>query len=146
MCDPSKLNFNGGYNCTGTTTSFTCSLVCPDGVPFSFQPETSYTCLYSEGVFKPKHIPECVTGNGIIIKGQEHSYRTYSKMDLTSIDWYLILNGISNLYTLNFHLWNLDFRNKFNKPTMGKGNRKQMGHGEGSCYYGTVQKKQNSKP
>ena len=93
VCAPSKLNFNGGYNCTGTSTSFTCSLICPDGAPFSFQPESSYTCLYSEGEFKPKSIPECVTGNGIIIKGQEHSYRSYSKMDLMSMEWYSIFNG-----------------------------------------------------
>ena len=93
VCAPSKLNFNGGYNCTGTSTSFTCSLICPDGAPFSFQPEPSYTCLYSEGEFRPKSIPECVTGNGIIIKGQEHSYRSYSKMDLMSMEWYSIFNG-----------------------------------------------------
>ena len=93
VCAPSKLNFNGGYNCTGTSNSFTCSLICPDGAPFSFQPEPSYTCLYSEGEFKPKSIPECVTGNGIIIKGQEHSYRSYSKMDLMSMEWYSIFNG-----------------------------------------------------
>lgn len=93
VCDSSKLNFNGGYNCTGTSNSFTCSLICPDGAPFSFQPESSYTCLYSEGEFKPQPIPECVTGNGIIIKSHEQSYRSYSKIDLMSMEWYSICDG-----------------------------------------------------
>ena len=93
VCDPSKLNFNGGYNCTGTTTSFTCSLICPDGAPFSFQPESSYTCLYSEGQFRPQPLPECVSRNGVIITSQEHSHRSYSKMDLMSMEWFSIFEG-----------------------------------------------------
>ena len=96
VCDPSKLNFNGGYNCTGTQSTFTCSLVCPDGAPFSFQPESSYTCSYSEGDFKPKLTPQCVVGNGVMIKSKRHSIISYSKMDLMSMNWYLILNGIYN--------------------------------------------------
>lgn len=59
-CSVKKLPTNGGYNCSGDGESYGCSISCPEGAPFEFQPEPVYTCLYSQGIFMPTPIPKCV--------------------------------------------------------------------------------------
>lgn len=96
-CDPSKLNFNGGYNCSGNQETLSCSLFCPDGVQFSKQPEPYYTCSYSNGRFESKFaMPQCLLEQGMMItKGKRHysSINTFSDVDLKSFDWYTIIQG-----------------------------------------------------
>lgn len=59
-CTAKKLGTNGGYNCSGDSDSFSCSISCPTGIQFEFQPEPLYTCYYSTGIFAPNPIPKCV--------------------------------------------------------------------------------------
>lgn len=61
-CNAKKLTFNGGYNCSGTRESFSCSVFCPQGISFEFPPAPLYTCSYDVGVFEPLPIPQCVYG------------------------------------------------------------------------------------
>ena len=67
VCDPAKLEFNGGFNCTGTNEQFSCSLFCPDGIEFSSIPAPSYTCNYAEGTFMPTQVPQCQYGIDTIL-------------------------------------------------------------------------------
>lgn len=57
--------FNGGYNCTGNSDSYLCSVVCPEGVPFEFEPAPVYTCNYDTGLFLPTPIPQCIYEEGV---------------------------------------------------------------------------------
>lgn len=66
-CSARKLGFNGGYNCSGSFDSFSCSLSCPEGVPFEFTPAPVYTCTYDVGIFQPLPIPQCVYGQNMIV-------------------------------------------------------------------------------
>ncbi|XP_059615285.1 hemocytin [Phlebotomus argentipes] len=59
-CAPKKLKFNGGYNCSGTGDTITCTLYCPQGVEFDQQPAPQYTCSYASGVFSPSFVPKCI--------------------------------------------------------------------------------------
>lgn len=63
VCSPKKMNFNGGYKCQGTDTTFSCQLSCPEGIEFAFTPAPQYTCEYAIGVFTPINIPQCASGN-----------------------------------------------------------------------------------
>lgn len=61
-CSPERMNFNGGYNCSGGSASFSCSLNCgADGV-FEFPPAVIYTCDYAKAKFVPESIPQCIFG------------------------------------------------------------------------------------
>jgi hypothetical protein len=61
-CAPERMNFNGGYNCSGGSASFSCSLNCgADGV-FEFPPAPRYTCEYAKAQFVPDPIPMCIFG------------------------------------------------------------------------------------
>ncbi|EFA10333.2 hemocytin [Tribolium castaneum] len=76
-CDPRKLQFNGGYNCSGDLLSFSCSLHCPEGMNFETTPSYLYTCLYEEATFKPQPIPQCVFPEGVsgtIRQTSSHNY------------------------------------------------------------------------
>ncbi|KAF5285691.1 hypothetical protein FQR65_LT13076 [Abscondita terminalis] len=78
VCKAQKLNFNGGYNCSGNGDIFQCSLMCPEGIEFEFPPANAYVCSYAEGKFLPEPIPQCVfedNMNVITMKSKEHSYR-----------------------------------------------------------------------
>lgn len=59
-CSPKKIPTNAGYNCSGDLESFSCSLSCPVGIDFEFQPEPVYTCYYATGVYMPMPIPNCL--------------------------------------------------------------------------------------
>lgn len=75
-CNARKLIFNGGYNCTGNSDSYSCSLNCPEGIPFEFQPAPVYTCQYSTGQFLPSPIPQCIFDDNmqvINLGGDSHS-------------------------------------------------------------------------
>ena len=61
-CNPSKLGYNGGYNCTGSGTFLSCRLKCPAPATFSFPPASEYTCNYSYGFFLPNTVPACQYG------------------------------------------------------------------------------------
>ncbi|KAK4325807.1 hypothetical protein Pmani_003587 [Petrolisthes manimaculis] len=58
-CDPKKLGFNGGYNCSGEGMDFGCALWCPEGVDFEFTSAERYTCDYATSVWSPSPIPNC---------------------------------------------------------------------------------------
>ncbi|KAL1513261.1 hypothetical protein ABEB36_002690 [Hypothenemus hampei] len=60
VCNAKNMKFNGGYNCSGDMESFSCSIFCPEGVPFEFLPEPKYQCLYSTGEFVPSPQPQCI--------------------------------------------------------------------------------------
>lgn len=59
-CAARKLQFNGGYNCSGDQASLSCVLKCAEGMEFSSLPAPVYTCLYQNGFFLPTPIPQCV--------------------------------------------------------------------------------------
>lgn len=61
------MKFNGGYNCSGTGDSISCSLYCPPGVSFEKTPVSLYTCNYKDSKFLPTNIPQCVYGDGVSI-------------------------------------------------------------------------------
>ncbi|KAG8236359.1 hypothetical protein J437_LFUL016579, partial [Ladona fulva] len=48
-CSPQKLGFNGGYNCTSSGTSYSCTLSCPAGIEFESPPVPFYSCDYASG-------------------------------------------------------------------------------------------------
>ncbi|KAK7602195.1 hypothetical protein V9T40_009636 [Parthenolecanium corni] len=64
QCDPSKLNFNGGYNCTGDEEVSACHLSCPPNSSPSRPLEPVYICSYSEGIYQPNNIPQCEYDDG----------------------------------------------------------------------------------
>lgn len=66
-CSPKKLNFNGGYNCSGTSTEVSCRLYCPKGINFDFEPAAVYTCSYATAEFLPKNVPKCLLRKFLII-------------------------------------------------------------------------------
>lgn len=77
--------FNGGYNCSGNGEMYSCSLNCPEGISFEFQPAPVYTCRYSTGQFLPSPIPQCVFDDNmqvINMGGQPHT--TYEIINKTS--------------------------------------------------------------
>lgn len=59
-CDARKLQFNGGYNCSGDQVGLICSLSCPEGMTFETRPSSVYSCLYEEARFQPSPIPQCI--------------------------------------------------------------------------------------
>lgn len=62
-CSPkTKLDFNGGYNCSSSMTEMKCSVFCDVGFPLEFEPEPFYTCKFETGEFLPKNIPHCKYG------------------------------------------------------------------------------------
>lgn len=63
VCAPAKkLQFNGGYNCSGTQDSMSCSVYCPPGIKFDYSPASVYTCEYASGKYMPDKVPQCVFG------------------------------------------------------------------------------------
>ncbi|XP_063233046.1 hemocytin isoform X2 [Bacillus rossius redtenbacheri] len=60
-CTMDKLRqaFNGGMSCAGSMDQLSCSLSCPVGTVFEQPPASQYTCLFSEGVFRPQP-PRCI--------------------------------------------------------------------------------------
>lgn len=60
VCDARKLNFNGNYNCSELGGVFSCTVSCPIGLTFQTRPSDLYSCDYSEGVFHPSSVPQCV--------------------------------------------------------------------------------------
>ncbi|KAK7083100.1 hypothetical protein SK128_014119 [Halocaridina rubra] len=58
-CDPKKLGFNGGYNCSGEGMDFGCALWCPVEVDFEFPAADFYKCDYATGLWSPSPIPKC---------------------------------------------------------------------------------------
>ena len=90
-CSPSKLNFNGGYNCTGDQYKYSCRLFCPPGIEFSAVPEPVYVCQYEIGNFDPPVVPRCeISSNMKITKS---TYQTHSVRDFSSVDWSTIIFG-----------------------------------------------------
>ena len=90
-CSPSKLNFNGGYNCSGDQYKYSCHLFCPPGIEFSAVPEPAYVCQYEIGKFDPPVVPTCeISSNMKITKS---TYQTYSVTDFSSVDWSTIIFG-----------------------------------------------------
>lgn len=61
-CDPKKLGFNGGYNCSGEGMDFGCAFWCSPGVEFEFPAEDFYKCDYATGLWSPSPIPNCDYG------------------------------------------------------------------------------------
>lgn len=61
-CATTKLNFNGGFQCSGTAHVLSCKLTCPKTVNFEFQPADEYVCSYETGQFSPAKVPRCVFG------------------------------------------------------------------------------------
>ena len=59
-CETSKLNFNGGFSCSGSSDTLSCKLSCPKSVKFEFEPAEIYTCSYATAEFSPKKVPRCV--------------------------------------------------------------------------------------
>ncbi|KAJ8945046.1 hypothetical protein NQ318_019042 [Aromia moschata] len=74
---PKKLPVNGGYKCSGDGESVSCSISCPEGIQFEFQPEPFYTCHFSTGIFLPAHIPQCVYPDTMEIIPQPGSSYNY---------------------------------------------------------------------
>lgn len=66
-CSPKKIGFNGGFNCSGSGDIISCSLSCPQGVKFEFQPANKYSCDYSVGEFLPRNIPQCAFSKDLTI-------------------------------------------------------------------------------
>lgn len=58
-CDPKKMGFNGGYNCSGEGMDFGCALWCPERVEFEFPQADLYSCDYATGIWSPSPIPQC---------------------------------------------------------------------------------------
>lgn len=58
-CSPKRMQFNGAYNCTGDNTKLRCSISCPAGVGFEFQPAREYVCTYATGKYMPETVPQC---------------------------------------------------------------------------------------
>ncbi|XP_025836285.1 hemocytin [Agrilus planipennis] len=77
-CTSTKLQFNGGYNCSITGEFFSCVLSCPEGVDFEFPPASIYTCSYDTGTFVPFPIPQCVYGHLIPIHGNNMYYNEFN--------------------------------------------------------------------
>ena len=90
-CSPSKLNFTGGYNCTGDQYKYSCRLFCPPGVEFSAAPEPEYVCQYEIGKFQPPLVPRCLIKSNMKIT--KSTYHTHSIMDFSSVDWSTIIFG-----------------------------------------------------
>ena len=61
-CSPERMNFNGGYNCSGSGDTFSCSLNCGVSGKFEFPPSSAYVCSYASGIFMPQPIPQCIFG------------------------------------------------------------------------------------
>ena len=105
VCTPAKLNFNGGYNCSGSLSSLNCVLYCPQGIEFSSEPAPIYTCPYETGVFQPQPIPQCqISSNMQLIKTNRQSYssyKTYSREELLLFDWSSIIYGKHLPFTEN---------------------------------------------
>lgn len=56
------LNFNGGYNCSGTGDLLNCKITCKE-MSFEYPPADVYTCNYADGFFVPRGaVPQCVFG------------------------------------------------------------------------------------
>lgn len=68
-CATAKMNFNGGFKCSGTADAISCKLSCPKGVSFEFEPAEFYTCAYGSAEFLPKQVPRCVYGNWHVRRG-----------------------------------------------------------------------------
>jgi len=64
-CAPTKLGFNGGVRCTGTSTGLSCVVTCPEGISFTSPPAAAYECTFERGVFSPANVPKCVYGEGV---------------------------------------------------------------------------------
>ncbi|CAH0555066.1 unnamed protein product [Brassicogethes aeneus] len=100
-CNPKSIEFNGAYNCTGTSDVFKCSLSCPTDIKFSFSPAEFYVCHYSIGKFEPSSIPQCVYPENVQdIHGPETS-NTYYHQYSNSSDYFkkFRLNGTKFDYT-----------------------------------------------
>lgn len=61
-CVTTKMNFNGGFQCTGNADSLSCVLSCPKGINFEYPPAQVYTCRYETAEFQPKQVPKCIYG------------------------------------------------------------------------------------
>lgn len=64
VCDVSKLNFNGNYECSDDMDRNVCTLSCPQGAtlePFKTA-RVEYACSYRTGEYEPKQIPRCEFG------------------------------------------------------------------------------------
>jgi von Willebrand factor len=79
-CDARKLQFNGGYNCSGDQVGLICSLSCPEGMTFETRPSSVYSCLYEEARFQPSPIPQCIFPVAAPVAPQAVSYKS-SKSD-----------------------------------------------------------------
>lgn len=64
-CAPTKIGFNGGVRCTGTSTGMSCILHCPEGIRFDSPPAAAYKCSFDKGVFTPSNVPRCVYDEGV---------------------------------------------------------------------------------
>lgn len=61
-CSPKNIGFNGGVQCTGTSTGLSCTLNCPLGIKFESPPAAAYTCTFQSGKFTPAIAPKCAYG------------------------------------------------------------------------------------
>eukprot|EP00094_Tigriopus_californicus_P010405 TCALIF_10037-PA protein Name:"Similar to SSPO SCO-spondin (Homo sapiens)" AED:0.11 eAED:0.13 QI:68/0.47/0.38/0.83/0.58/0.61/18/0/1151 len=96
-CKPELMEFNGGYNCTGTQTSFTCVVYCPNGIDFEHPPAPVYTCDYASGTFEPMPVPDCDYGHGVQVirtkKTVKKRYRTHVQQSGSYLNWTWVLEG-----------------------------------------------------
>lgn len=84
VCNARKLQFNGGFNCTGDSSGFSCSISCPAGIEFNFPPSPVYKCLYETGVFLPQPIPQCKFG-----KSTFWSFPLFTVLTIIAESWLL---------------------------------------------------------
>eukprot|EP00095_Tigriopus_kingsejongensis_P005163 maker-scaffold237_size242172-snap-gene-0.16 protein:Tk05163 transcript:maker-scaffold237_size242172-snap-gene-0.16-mRNA-1 annotation:"PREDICTED: hemocytin" len=96
-CQPELMEFNGGYNCTGTQTTFTCVVYCPNGIDFEHAPAPLYTCDYGTGTFEPMPVPDCDYGQGVQVirtkKTVKKRFRTHVRQSGSSLNWTWVLEG-----------------------------------------------------
>jgi len=64
-CNPERMNFNGGYNCSGDSDTFNCTLNCGADGKFEHRPHPIYMCHYATGIFDPQPIPQCIFGQSV---------------------------------------------------------------------------------
>ncbi|XP_046603352.1 hemocytin isoform X1 [Neodiprion virginianus] len=131
-CNIGKLGFNGGYNCSGDALHFSCTLNCPDGIEFESSPAAVYTCLYSEGIYKPQPIPQCKYANNMIIiplgNSRNSFFQTSNQSAWSTQDMFGAISGSKNRNGSEFR-WNaVDELGTYNNVESNQQNRKDHYH------------------
>uniref|UniRef100_A0A1B0D0P6 Uncharacterized protein n=1 Tax=Phlebotomus papatasi TaxID=29031 RepID=A0A1B0D0P6_PHLPP len=126
-CAPKKLKFNGGYNCSGTGDTISCTLYCPKGVEFDSQPSPVYTCSYSKGIFSPDTVPKCVFTDDmdvISMGGYSQSTQIRTGQTYSGGSWSYSGGGRGNYCSAHTHFVKKSF-------LLGHGQGHGYGHGQG---------------